>query len=79
MTVLGNSMAFSTPSKTVLTFLGHRPCMGQPVLWLRGYGTLLLLFSGRFNLDPFDRYTDEQIWDVLERTFLSMTVSSSKT
>uniref|UniRef100_G1LCJ7 ATP binding cassette subfamily C member 11 n=1 Tax=Ailuropoda melanoleuca TaxID=9646 RepID=G1LCJ7_AILME len=35
-----------------------------------------VLFSGtiRFNLDPFDRYTDEQIWDVLERTFLSMTI-----
>lgn len=43
-----------------------------------GYGTLLFLY-GRFNLDPFDHYTDEQIWDVLERTFLSMTVSSSKT
>ncbi|GAB5582248.1 ATP-binding cassette sub-family C member 11 isoform X1 [Prionailurus iriomotensis] len=36
-----------------------------------------VLLSGtiRFNLDPFDRYTDEQIWDVLERTFLSMTIS----
>ncbi|XP_027947047.1 ATP-binding cassette sub-family C member 11 isoform X2 [Eumetopias jubatus] len=35
-----------------------------------------VLLSGtiRFNLDPFDRYTDEQIWDVLERTFLSMTI-----
>uniref|UniRef100_A0A452SMH5 ATP binding cassette subfamily C member 11 n=1 Tax=Ursus americanus TaxID=9643 RepID=A0A452SMH5_URSAM len=33
-----------------------------------------VLLSGtiRFNLDPFDRYTDEQIWDVLERTFLSI-------
>ncbi|KAK2503012.1 hypothetical protein MC885_017373, partial [Smutsia gigantea] len=29
----------------------------------------------RFNLDPFDRHTDEQIWDVLEKTFLSKTVS----
>ncbi|KAF3817859.1 hypothetical protein GH733_013146 [Mirounga leonina] len=36
-----------------------------------------VLLSGtiRFNLDPFDRYTDKQIWDVLERTFLSMTIS----
>uniref|UniRef100_A0A8C8YRH9 ATP binding cassette subfamily C member 11 n=1 Tax=Prolemur simus TaxID=1328070 RepID=A0A8C8YRH9_PROSS len=32
-----------------------------------------VLMSGtiRFNLDPFDCYTDEQIWDVLERTFLT--------
>ncbi|XP_053762045.1 ATP-binding cassette sub-family C member 11 isoform X2 [Panthera pardus] len=36
-----------------------------------------VLLSGtiRFNLDPFDCYTDEQIWDVLEKTFLSMTIS----
>ncbi|XP_066205688.1 ATP-binding cassette sub-family C member 11 isoform X2 [Saccopteryx leptura] len=36
-----------------------------------------VLFSGtvRLNLDPFDRYTDEQIWNALERTFLSKTVS----
>ncbi|XP_045844082.1 ATP-binding cassette sub-family C member 11 isoform X3 [Meles meles] len=35
-----------------------------------------VLLSGtiRFNLDPFDRCTDEQIWDVLERTFLSTTI-----
>uniref|UniRef100_A0A8C4MAV6 ATP binding cassette subfamily C member 11 n=1 Tax=Equus asinus TaxID=9793 RepID=A0A8C4MAV6_EQUAS len=35
-----------------------------------------VLFSGtiRFNLDPFDCYTDKQIWDVLERTFLSKTI-----
>ncbi|XP_069405894.1 ATP-binding cassette sub-family C member 11 isoform X3 [Ovis canadensis] len=32
-----------------------------------------VLLSGtiRFNLDPFDRCTDEQIWDALERTFLN--------
>lgn len=38
-----------------------------------------ILLSGtiRFNLDPFGRHTDEQIWSVLERTFLSTTVSSS--
>ncbi|XP_057568121.1 ATP-binding cassette sub-family C member 11 isoform X2 [Hippopotamus amphibius kiboko] len=32
-----------------------------------------VLLSGtiRFNLDPFDRCTDEQIWDALERTSLS--------
>ncbi|XP_014644056.1 PREDICTED: ATP-binding cassette sub-family C member 11 [Ceratotherium simum simum] len=36
-----------------------------------------VLLSGtiRFNLDPFDHYSDEQIWDVLERTFLSKTIS----
>ncbi|XP_053438092.1 ATP-binding cassette sub-family C member 11 isoform X1 [Nycticebus coucang] len=36
-----------------------------------------VLLSGtiRFNLDPFDCYTDEQIWDVLERTFLAKTIS----
>ncbi|KAF6287407.1 ATP binding cassette subfamily C member 11 [Rhinolophus ferrumequinum] len=36
-----------------------------------------VLFSGtiRFNLDPFDCYTDEQIWDALQRTFLSKTIS----
>ncbi|XP_064239078.1 lon protease homolog 2, peroxisomal-like isoform X4 [Aotus nancymaae] len=39
-----------------------------------------VLFSGtiRFNLDPFDCHTDQQIWDALERTFLINTVSSSK-
>ncbi|KAM5262856.1 ATP-binding cassette sub-family C member 11 [Ctenodactylus gundi] len=36
-----------------------------------------VLFSGtiRFNLDPFDSYTDQQIWDALERTFLTKTIS----
>ncbi|KAI4558949.1 hypothetical protein MJT46_013591 [Ovis ammon polii x Ovis aries] len=36
-----------------------------------------VLLSGtiRFNLDPFDRCTDEQIWDALERTFLNKTIS----
>ncbi|XP_004690202.1 PREDICTED: ATP-binding cassette sub-family C member 11 [Condylura cristata] len=36
-----------------------------------------ILLSGtiRFNLDPFDCYTDEQIWDVLEKTFLTKTIS----
>nr|XP_036852416.1 ATP-binding cassette sub-family C member 11 [Manis javanica] len=36
---------------------------------------VLLSGSIRFNLDPFDRCTDEQIWDVLEKTLLSKTVS----
>ncbi|XP_045389733.1 ATP-binding cassette sub-family C member 11 isoform X5 [Lemur catta] len=37
-----------------------------------------VLMSGtiRFNLDPFDCYTDEQIWDVLERTFLTRMISN---
>ncbi|XP_003416440.2 ATP-binding cassette sub-family C member 11 isoform X2 [Loxodonta africana] len=36
-----------------------------------------VLLSGtiRFNLDPFDCYTDEQIWDVLEKTFLAKTIA----
>ncbi|XP_006872640.1 PREDICTED: ATP-binding cassette sub-family C member 11 [Chrysochloris asiatica] len=36
-----------------------------------------VLFSGtiRFNLDPFDCYTDEQIWNALGRTFLIKTIS----
>ncbi|XP_062965991.1 ATP-binding cassette sub-family C member 11 [Cynocephalus volans] len=36
-----------------------------------------ILLSGtiRLNLDPFDCYTDEQIWDVLERIFLTKTIS----
>ncbi|XP_065776550.1 ATP-binding cassette sub-family C member 11 isoform X2 [Muntiacus reevesi] len=36
-----------------------------------------VLLSGtiRFNLDPFDCCTDEQIWDALERTFLNKTIS----
>ncbi|XP_049643353.1 ATP-binding cassette sub-family C member 11 [Suncus etruscus] len=35
------------------------------------------LFSGtiRFNLDPSNCYTDEQIWNALERTYLAKTVS----
>ncbi|XP_008579384.1 PREDICTED: ATP-binding cassette sub-family C member 11 isoform X2 [Galeopterus variegatus] len=35
-----------------------------------------ILLSGtiRLNLDPFDCYTDEQIWDVLERIFLTKTI-----
>ncbi|XP_060041586.1 ATP-binding cassette sub-family C member 11 isoform X2 [Erinaceus europaeus] len=36
-----------------------------------------ILLSGtiRFNLDPFDCYTDQQIWDALEKTFLTKTIS----
>ncbi|KAG8510010.1 ATP-binding cassette sub-family C member 11 [Galemys pyrenaicus] len=38
-----------------------------------------ILLSGTirqvFNLDPFDCYTDEQIWGVLEKTFLTKTIS----
>nr|XP_005908422.1 PREDICTED: ATP-binding cassette sub-family C member 11 [Bos mutus] len=36
-----------------------------------------VLLSGtiRFNLDPFHRCTDEQIWDALKRTFLNKTIS----
>ncbi|KAF6076390.1 ATP binding cassette subfamily C member 11 [Phyllostomus discolor] len=36
-----------------------------------------VLFSGtvRWNLDPFNNYTDEQIWGALEKTSLSNTIS----
>ncbi|KAM9062102.1 ATP-binding cassette sub-family C member 11 isoform X1 [Sarcophilus harrisii] len=36
-----------------------------------------VLLSGtiRFNLDPFESYTDEQIWQALERTCLTKTIS----
>lgn len=36
------------------------------------------LFSGtiRSNLDPFNEHTDQEIWDILERSFLKQLVSS---
>uniref|UniRef100_A0A2K5MLD7 ATP binding cassette subfamily C member 11 n=1 Tax=Cercocebus atys TaxID=9531 RepID=A0A2K5MLD7_CERAT len=35
-----------------------------------------VLLSGtiKFNLDPFDRHTDQQIWDALERTLLTKAI-----
>ncbi|XP_045674831.1 ATP-binding cassette sub-family C member 12 isoform X1 [Phyllostomus hastatus] len=35
-----------------------------------------VLFVGtvRYNLDPFERYTDEMLWQVLERTFMRDTI-----
>jgi len=38
------------------------------------------LFSGtiRFNLDPFSRHTDVEIWDALEISYLESFVSSLK-
>lgn len=37
-----------------------------------------MLFSGtlRLNLDPFDKYTDEELWKVLEVSHLNRFVSS---
>ena len=37
-----------------------------------------LLFSGtiRFNIDPFDKYTDSEIWNVLEISHLKSFVIS---
>ena len=36
-----------------------------------------MLFSGtlRLNLDPFDKYTDEELWKVLEVSHLNRFVS----
>ena len=36
------------------------------------------LFSGslRYNLDPFDEYTDEQLWDALNKVQLKVTAST---
>ena len=36
------------------------------------------LFSGslRYNLDPFEEYTDEQLWDVLDKVQLKATAST---
>ena len=36
------------------------------------------LFSGslRYNLDPFDEYTDEQLWDALNKVQLKATAST---
>jgi len=38
------------------------------------------LFSGtiRFNLDPFSKHTDVELWDALEISFLKTFVSSLK-
>ncbi|XP_049450093.1 ATP-binding cassette sub-family C member 12-like [Epinephelus fuscoguttatus] len=37
-----------------------------------------VLFTGtvRYNLDPFNRYTDEEIWTALDKTFMKDTISS---
>ena len=37
-----------------------------------------LLFSGsiRFNLDPFDKYTDHEVWNALEISHLKSFVNS---
>jgi ATP-binding cassette subfamily C (CFTR/MRP) protein 1 len=37
-----------------------------------------VLFSGtiRFNLDPFDKYTDQEVWQALERAHMKKTVQS---
>ncbi|KAF6721317.1 Multidrug resistance-associated protein 9 [Oryzias melastigma] len=36
-----------------------------------------VLFIGtvRYNLDPFDNYTDEEIWEALEKTYMKDTIS----
>lgn len=36
---------------------------------------LCLLFSNRTNLDPWDQYSDSQIWEALEKTHIKEMVS----
>ncbi|XP_030060230.1 multidrug resistance-associated protein 9 [Microcaecilia unicolor] len=36
---------------------------------------VLFLGTVRYNLDPFDNYGDDQIWQVLEKTFMKDTIS----
>lgn len=38
---------------------------------------VLLQGTIRYNLDPFDQYTDDEIWTALERTQLKSSVSIS--
>lgn len=33
-----------------------------------------LLFVYRYNLDPFNNYTDEEIWEALEKTYMKDSV-----
>lgn len=40
---------------------------------LTNCGTMLL-FVYRYNLDPFNNYTDEEIWDALEKTYMKDSV-----
>lgn len=34
-----------------------------------------MMFLSRSNLDPFNQYTEDQIWDALERTHMKECVS----
>lgn len=36
----------------------------------------IILFVSRFNLDPFNQYTEEQIWNALERSHMKECVST---
>jgi len=40
---------------------------------------LYFVFSNRSNLDPFKLYSEEQIWDALERTHMKECVSQTHT
>lgn len=33
-----------------------------------------MLFACRYNLDPFNKYTDQQIWEALEKTYIKDSV-----
>lgn len=45
--------------------------MFNPVNECQNYG----LFSARTNLDPWDQYSDSQIWEALEKTHIKEMVS----
>ena len=32
------------------------------------------IFASRYNLDPFDKYTDKEIWEALEKTYMKDSV-----
>lgn len=36
--------------------------------------SLAVIFASRYNLDPFNKYTDEEIWEALEKTYIKDSV-----
>lgn len=35
---------------------------------------MAVIFACRYNLDPFNKYTDEEIWEALEKTYIKDSV-----